>query len=152
MSVAKRIQCYYGFLQSSVGKYSTYKYNLNQTAMTLNQIMDSRYSPHSGLGSYATCTHIPLSRRLASVVNKPEEATTQLWDWPHTLAEPILQDETSLSAITSLKSRSFPWERVVVSPTRFPGDKYSFCTDSSHGKRTTLDNPLLDWDQSVVMQ
>lgn len=134
ISVAKRIQCHYGFCQSSVEKNTQHtltkpQWPFNQTTMALNKILDSRYSPHSGLGSYITCTHIPLSRGLASGVNKPEEATSQLWDWPHTPAESFLQDEIFPGAITSLKSRSFSWERVVVSPTRFPGDKYSVCTE-----------------------
>lgn len=102
---------------------------LSQTTMALNQILDLRYSPDSGLGSYTTCTHIPLSRGPASAVSKAEEATSQLWDWPHTPAESFLQDETSLGAIISLKSRSFPWGRVVVSTKRFPEDKYSICTE-----------------------
>lgn len=40
-----------------------------------------------------------------------------------------LQDETFLSAIASFKSKSFPWERVAVSPTMLPGNKYSVCTE-----------------------
>lgn len=102
---------------------------LNQTTTALNQILDSRYSPDLGLGSYTTCTDIPLSRGPASAVNKAEEATSQLWDWPHTPAESFLQDKTFLGAITSLKSRSFPRETVVVSPLRSLGNKYSICTE-----------------------
>lgn len=57
---------------------------LNQTTMALNQILNSRYSPGSGLGPYTTCTHIPLARRLELAVNGPKGAASQLRDWPYT--------------------------------------------------------------------